>query len=50
MEFRFNPNAFFSHDGTKPNFVVTKFQLRLRMYRFAADVMTQLKSQVANGI
>ena len=46
MEFRFNPNAFFSHNGVQPDWVVGKFNLRLRMYRFDSALMAQLKSQV----
>lgn len=50
MEFRFNPNAFFSHDGSQPKWVVNKFQLRLRMYKFDDNLMRQLKTQIDGGI
>ena len=50
MEFRFNPNAFFSHNGDALNWTVSKFQLRLRLYKFDAALMGQLKNQVAGGI
>lgn len=38
MEFRFNENAFFSHNGKTPHWIVTKFNLKLRMYRFDAAI------------
>lgn len=38
MEFRFNDNAFFSHNGVKPNWIVTKFNLKLRLYKFDASI------------
>lgn len=50
MEFRFNPDAFFSHDGTMPNWLVSKFQLKLRMYRFDSALMSQLRTSIAGGI
>lgn len=39
MEFRFNENAFFSHNSDKPEWKVTKFQLKLRLYRFDQALM-----------
>lgn len=50
MEFRFNPNAFFSHDGSAPAWRVTRFALKLRMYRFDQGLMDQLSAQVKGGI
>lgn len=50
MEFRFNPNAFFSHNGDLPNWRVTRFALKLRMYRFDSGLMAQLSDQIKGGI
>lgn len=50
MEFRFNPNAFFSHDGSPPAWRVVRFALKLRMYRFDQGLMDQLSAQVKGGI
>lgn len=50
MEFRFNDHAFFSHDGSKPDWVVTRFNLRLRMYKFDPQIMNDLKAQTRTGI
>lgn len=50
MEFRFNENAFFSHNGSAPKWIVTKFNLKLRLYRFDAAIQSQLRNQVNAGI